>query len=219
MPKLKFALQAHQANAARHAAKVQAAERAAETYKSKSHPGTKKKRLNDLKSALNGPSSSTASSSTPLSNGVDSKGKAKAGPTRKPTIPFDGSDTILLLGEANFSFAASLLLPPHEFSGCQICATSYDSEEVCYEKYADARELVGRLRGAGVKVLFGVDAGDLPKEITGSKARVKGKKRMLEELDHGYRGDKEGGKWSRVVFNFPHAGESTIYLVRLQGSG
>jgi 25S rRNA (uracil2634-N3)-methyltransferase len=103
------------------------------------------------------------------------------------TIPFARDDTILLLGEANFSFSHSLLLPPHSHPAHQICATSYDSETVCYEKYPDAKGLVGELRELGVKVGFGVDAGEL-----GKSWKVVGK----------------GKRWSRVIFNFPHVGGS-----------
>lgn len=212
MPKLKLALQAHQAQAARHAAAVKAKERAAETYGAKkngsgSGSSKKKQRLNELKSALHGPSTSGSAPSTSQSAVPSGKGKEKA-VSRRPTIPFDKTDTILLLGEANFSFAHSLLLPPHDLVGCMICATSYDSEQVCYEKYTDARELVATLRSKGVKVLFNVDAGDLPKEITGNRGKGKRKKRLYEMGDFA-EGDEEGGsgRWSRVIFNFPHAGE------------
>lgn len=109
--------------------------------------------------------------------------------TKSPrrTIPFARDDTILLLGEANFSFSHSLLQPPHSHPAHQICATSYDSETVCYEKYPDAKGLVEDLRRLGVKVGFGVDAGEL-----GKSWKVVGK----------------GKRWSRVIFNFPHVGRS-----------
>lgn len=112
--------------------------------------------------------------------------EARTKPPRR-TIPFARDDTILLLGEANFSFSHSLLQPPHSHPAHQICATSYDSETVCYEKYPDAKGLVEDLRELGVKVGFGVDAGEL-----GKSWKVVGK----------------GKRWSRVIFNFPHVGGS-----------
>jgi 25S rRNA (uracil2634-N3)-methyltransferase len=119
---------------------------------------------------------------------VAAKGKGKEiVPPRHPTIPFRPTDNILLIGEGNFSFARALVsdaptqlehLPPKN-----ITATSYDTEQECYDKYPEAVEIVQGLKAAGVKVLFGIDATQLSKV-----AAFKGK------------------KWDRIVWNFPHAG-------------
>ncbi|TFK26742.1 hypothetical protein FA15DRAFT_702497 [Coprinopsis marcescibilis] len=121
------------------------------------------------------------------SNAVPSSASSSA--TRKPTIPFSPNDRILLIGEGNFSFARALVLnPPSEeldsLPPQNVTATAYDSEEVCYEKYDDAREIVKELREGGVQILFGVDATRLNRE-----AALKGK------------------EWDRIVWNFPHAGK------------
>ncbi|OCB87100.1 hypothetical protein A7U60_g5835 [Sanghuangporus baumii] len=120
----------------------------------------------------------SASNSTSSRNTPGSKGKS--------TVPFRPTDTILLIGEGNFSFARALLshsslqyLPPNN-----VTATSYDSEETCYNKYPDARQIVEDLRRRGVEVLFSVDATALE--------RCKPLKRR---------------RWDRVVWNFPHAGK------------
>ncbi|ORY29313.1 hypothetical protein BCR39DRAFT_173351 [Naematelia encephala] len=137
----------------------------------------------DTENHLNDSTKSLTSSSLPSTS---------SSAHRKATIPFDKTDTILLLGEANFSFAHSLILAPHSIPPHQICATSYDSEQVCWEKYRDAKGHVEALKAAGARVEFGIDAGEL-----GSKGKAKGKGK----------GSIEGGmKWSRVVFNFPHVG-------------
>ncbi|KAK4689394.1 25S rRNA (uracil2634-N3)-methyltransferase, partial [Tremellales sp. Uapishka_1] len=112
------------------------------------------------------------------------KGKRTQNHSERVVIPFDKFDSVLLIGEANFSFALSLLSPPHNLYPQQILATSYDSEDVCYDKYPDAVEIVKSLRRGGVKVEFGIDCTVLEKH------KVIGK----------------GGRWSRVIFNFPHAG-------------
>ncbi|WVF67280.1 hypothetical protein IAT40_002029 [Kwoniella sp. CBS 6097] len=114
------------------------------------------------------------------SSSESSKGKAK----NLGTNPFDRTDTILLLGEGNFSFSHSLLLPPHNIPPYQILATAYDSQEITYRKYPDAQRFVDTLREKGARVEFGVDAGLL------EKCKAVGK----------------GRKWSKVVFNFPHVG-------------
>jgi len=196
--RLKSALASHQAQAKRHALETKAKERAAAQKSQKGGPGagpSKKQRPN--RPTLNPtPLSSLTSTHTPSSiAAASSSAVADAAPARKAktVIPFDKLDTILLLGEANFSYALSLLKPPHNLSGHMICATSYDSEEVCYKKYSDAKGMVEELRSGGVRVVFGVDAGDLPGSVVG-KGKEKGK----------------GGRWSRVIFNFPHAGKSRL---------
>lgn len=146
--------------------------------------------------AISGAGAGAASTSTRENNDrgtAGSKGKAKAkanggaiahpsGPGR--IIPFDPTDTLLLLGEANFSFSLSVVTA-HRFPPSRMLSTSYDPEAICYRKYPDGAANVAELRKRGVRVEFGVDAGDL------AKCKSVGK----------------GGGWSRVVFNFPHAGE------------
>ena len=92
---------------------------------------------------------------------IKSKGKGKA-PARRPTIPFRATDTILLIGEGNFSFARALVVDAPgdlaQLPASNVTATAYDSEEECYAKYPDAEAIVTDLRERGVHVLFGVDA-------------------------------------------------------------
>ena len=136
--------------------------------------------------AKKNPHQSKAASS-PFRSGKE-KGKATVPPPRRITIPFRPTDRILLIGEGNFSFARALFheappeleyLPPKN-----VTATAYDSEEVCYDKYPDAKDIVHLLRDKGVEVLFGVDG------------------TRLERV-----GSLKGRRWDRVVWNFPHAGE------------
>ncbi|KAG5721890.1 UPF0617 protein [Termitomyces sp. T112] len=127
------------------------------------------------------------SKGAPPSNNLN-KGKEKATPAPRTTIPFLSKDTILLIGEGNFSFARALLCdPPAELRDLpprNLTATAYDTEDECYNKYADAREIVTYLRQRGAQVLFGVDATKLEKI-----ASLKGR------------------RWDRIVWNFPHAGK------------
>jgi 25S rRNA (uracil2634-N3)-methyltransferase len=113
-----------------------------------------------------------------------SKKKQGTNPNQLPVVPFTITDTILLLGEANFSYSLSLI-KHHSIPSHQMLATSYDTERECYLKYPDGEANVKALREAGVKVEFKVDAGNL------EKCKAVGK-----------------GRWSRVIFNFPHAGMS-----------
>lgn len=130
----------------------------------------------------------------PSSKSQKKKKAQQAHANQLPIVPFDKSDTILLLGEANFSYTRSLLSPPHSMPPHQLLATSYDTERECFLKYPDGEAIVTDLRARGVKVEFKVDAGNL------EKCKAVGK-----------------GRWSKVIFNFPHAGEF-LFLRRLHPS-
>ncbi|NXS33418.1 FDXA1 protein, partial [Pomatostomus ruficeps] len=85
---------------------------------------------------------------------------------------------VLLLGEGNFSFAASLCGAP----GTQVVATCYESEEEAAGRGGAARS-IRRLRDSGAEVVFSVDC-----------AKLK---------EHFPPGERE---FDRVYFNFPHCG-------------
>lgn len=190
MPKLKAALASQQHSVAKLAARkrAQAAEDAKRASIKASVDGVKKgkKRAKAAASKM---------ANEAKSEGLEQITKSKA-KKKPPTIPFDKQDTILLLGEANFSFSLSLLREPHNLPAHQILATVYDSERTTLEKYPDAAENIRLLKEEGVKVEFGVDAGAL------EKCKAVGK----------------GRRWSRVIFNFPHVGTCAIYLPILRYS-
>lgn len=190
MPKLKAALASQQHSVAKLAARkrAQAAEDAKRASIKASVDGVKKgkKRAKAAASKM---------ANEAKSEGLEQITKSKA-KKKPPTIPFDKQDTILLLGEANFSFSLSLLREPHNLPAHQILATVYDSERITLEKYPDAAENIRLLKEEGVRVEFGVDAGAL------EKCKAVGK----------------GRRWSRVIFNFPHVGTCAIYLPILRYS-
>lgn len=115
------------------------------------------------------------------------KEKATASSGPRPTVPFHPWDKIMLIGEGNFSFARSLVLDPpavlQDLPPNNITATAYDSEEECYSKYPESKEIVSFIRSKGVEVIFGVDGTRLEKH-----SKLKGR------------------RWDRIVWNFPHAG-------------
>ncbi|TFK56889.1 hypothetical protein OE88DRAFT_1690155 [Heliocybe sulcata] len=117
-----------------------------------------------------------------------SKGKSKVNQHSPATIPFSPEDTILLVGEGNFSFAHALVVTPPtvlEFLPAKnVTATAYDSEEQCYGKYPECRDIVAALRDKGAELLFSVDATKLEK-----CSALKGR------------------RFDRIVWNFPHAGK------------
>ncbi|EIM20259.1 hypothetical protein WALSEDRAFT_40243 [Wallemia mellicola CBS 633.66] len=107
------------------------------------------------------------------------KGKLSAKPDK---IPFREDDTVLLVGEGNFSFTLSLVVD-HQFEPGQLTSTAIDTEEEAYAKYDDCREIVDTLKSKGVRVLFQVDATRLDK---------------CKELN--------GMKFNKIYFGFPHLG-------------
>ncbi|ORZ37636.1 hypothetical protein BCR44DRAFT_39563 [Catenaria anguillulae PL171] len=105
-----------------------------------------------------------------------------AGSKRKDIIPYTLSDSILLVGEGNFSFAlglASLL-----GTGANILATAYDSKQVVVDKYADAAAIIQDFESTFEgQCMYDVDATKLDK-CTGIKGKA----------------------FDKIVFNFPHVG-------------
>jgi 25S rRNA (uracil2634-N3)-methyltransferase len=112
-------------------------------------------------------------------------GKVKTREQQIP-FPFGPNDHLLLIGEGNFSFAMALCKHPKllRLPAANITATTLDTEEVCIQKYPDAREILKELRGKGVNVLFEVDGANL-EQCSALKNKT----------------------WNRIVWNFPHIGQ------------
>ncbi|KAM1032312.1 hypothetical protein ACFX2I_035908 [Malus domestica] len=99
----------------------------------------------------------------------------------KRIMHYSSSQKILLVGEGNFSFAASLATAFG--SANNIVATSLDSKESFMGKYPDAVRTLKTLKGKGCVVLHEVDVNTM--------------------RQHPLLADK---LFDRIVFNFPHAG-------------
>lgn len=206
---LKNALAAHQEKKAvkAHEEKVKEAQKAKEASIKASASGSKKraKQLGRAAASLGGRHGTASNGSTDGKAELATEGVAastEAGPstavsnegTRRSTYPFQPQDTILLLGEGDFSFTLSLLSPPHNHSARRILATSFESSlEQCSAKYPKAKQNVEAIRalagGRQDSVRFGVDAGDL--------MRDKIIRRWVSET---------GGGFTKVWFGFPHVG-------------
>lgn len=94
-------------------------------------------------------------------------------------MPYSTKQTILLVGEGNFSFASALATKLE--SGEKITATVFDSEDVMKEKYTDAHEFRDAFKEMDGKCIYSVDATELH--------NIKAFKTTLFDV---------------VVFNFPH---------------
>jgi 25S rRNA (uracil2634-N3)-methyltransferase len=211
MPKLKSALGAYQGDAARRAAAAKHAENKAKMAKEAKHSVAEKRALKrqrrareeqtralEAKEAEARARREAAQLATEVGHDSDNdddeeeeaetdarQAELAAKALARATVAIAPDDTVLLLGEANFSFARALV-EGRGHAGHLVCATAYDSEKEALDKYPDAAENVAALRARGARVAFGVDAGALDKSH-----KVVGK----------------GPRWSRVVFNFPHVGK------------
>ena len=96
-------------------------------------------------------------------------------------LPFSNSSSILVLGDGNFSYSASLCKIIGHASN--IISTCYDSEAILKEKYPDCEEHIQTIESLAGTVLFGIDATCLEK---------------CKEL--------KGRRFNRIIFNFPHTG-------------
>lgn len=125
-----------------------------------------------------------------------SKGAKKQHHSVKSLIPFASHETLLLVGEGDFSFALSivknLLIDPQN-----LIATSFDSEEEVIAKYPNARDNIDFLRGSGVNVFHLIDATDIPLTM---KIVNNNRRRTGIKLFTPYK------KLNHVMFNFPHTG-------------
>ncbi|KAL8710922.1 MAG: hypothetical protein Q9220_004521 [cf. Caloplaca sp. 1 TL-2023] len=131
----------------------------------------------------------------PKAPAASSKKKKNTHPVPPPTIPFNPSDRILLVGEGDFSFAYSLYT---RHSCRNLIATCYDDAKTLVEKYPQSTQYIRDLEGAALeaeeavlKVIYSVDATNLGKGRAGG-GKVVGK-----------------GGFEKVVFNFPHVGGLT----------
>lgn len=102
--------------------------------------------------------------------------------TQKDILPFTEEESILFVGEGNFSFACSLaeLFPSNAY---RMIATCYDSETQVKEKYEDAVQKINTIEDLGGTVLYEIDATKL------SSLKV-----------------FKNQRFDKIVFNFPHVG-------------
>ncbi|MCO5585043.1 hypothetical protein L7F22_038975 [Adiantum nelumboides] len=155
-------------------------------------------------SIKNGAGTNKKKKNEAVSNGKEAKEQNKhvinssTEKVKRPRINmFQQNETILLVGEGNFSFTKSLLQPPHNHSPSHIVATAFDNEKQCYQKYPDAENNVKEIRSIAGRediVLFGVDAGNL--------LAHKG----LQKVTKSIKSNTSPASWNKIVFNFPHVG-------------
>ncbi|RYP70840.1 hypothetical protein DL771_005215 [Monosporascus sp. 5C6A] len=141
-------------------------------------------------------SSTTGKAKKPGSaSGATAKQQQKAGPVSQqhaePVIPFSPEDKILLVGDGDLSFGASLV--EHHYCADVTATVLEKSPEELAEKYPQAPENIAKIEAeGGSRVLFGVDGTTM--------------KPFAENRKKGKDGGGSVGVMDRIIFNFPHVG-------------
>ncbi|ERT02042.1 hypothetical protein HMPREF1624_00338 [Sporothrix schenckii ATCC 58251] len=126
-------------------------------------------------------------------------------PLPPPTIPFHPEDdAILLVGEGDLSFAASLA----EHHNClRLTATVLEeSAEALAAKYPQAAANAERIAAADGKVLYNVDAKTMGPYTSRSKKDKDGKDGKDSKDGRDAKNKYKEGIFDRILFNFPHIG-------------
>lgn len=128
--------------------------------------------------------------------------------SRRINQPFKDGETVLFVGEGNFSFALAFARRFPASAKVSV-ATSYDKREDAIKKYSDLEGILDQVRQhhrfpafvltdevtqleeAGMIILFGVDA------------QVLGQCKDLKKY-----AKTESDRFHKIVFNFPHVGRS-----------
>jgi 25S rRNA (uracil2634-N3)-methyltransferase len=153
------------------------------------HGNTAKPRTHNLQSQ--------SQSAKQRSNLSAAKGKAHAQAQHTaPIIPFNADDRILLIGEADLSFARSLI---EHHSCAHVTATVLEKDvEELGGKYPHVIENITVVEKEGGELVYGVDAMKMGAWTEGGK---------------GASSQRVGGM-DKVVFNFPHVGGKSTDINR-----
>ncbi|ORY70081.1 uncharacterized protein BCR38DRAFT_420957 [Pseudomassariella vexata] len=103
----------------------------------------------------------------------------------EPIIPFAPEDKILLVGEGDLSFAASLI--EHHYCADVTATVLEKSLEELSEKYPHVEENIARIEAEDGKIIYNIDA---------TKMGPFGVKKDRDTV----------GNMDRIIFNFPHVG-------------
>ncbi|KAK4249865.1 hypothetical protein C7999DRAFT_12287 [Corynascus novoguineensis] len=159
----------------------------------------KKAKNNNSKSTFaSKPSATRPGSGPPAAKKQKTNNKAKNAPQQRnqqPTIPFSPSDPILLVGEGDLSFAASLIT----HHGCtNVTATvlepNFTELSAKYPHVSANTAVIESPRRPNCRLLYGIDARKLPPFTT----------RRNNNKSSG--NEPPVGAMKRIIFNFPHTG-------------
>ncbi|KAI2642599.1 hypothetical protein GGS21DRAFT_498715 [Xylaria nigripes] len=118
----------------------------------------------------------------------------------EPTIPFSPEDKILLVGDGDLSFAASLV--EHHYCADVTATVLEKSRDELLEKYPHAADNIAKVEAEDdCRVLFGVDATKMAPFVS-----KPGRSSGLGSDGAADANASSQGVMDRVFFNFPHVG-------------
>ncbi|KAI0481725.1 hypothetical protein F4859DRAFT_431903 [Xylaria cf. heliscus] len=128
----------------------------------------------------------------------------------EPTIPFNPEDKILLVGDGDLSFAASLV--EHHYCADVTATVLEKSREELLEKYPHAADNIAKVEAEeGCRVLFNMDATKMSPFTTkpgrsSSSSSNKASSSERSETATATATATAVGVMDRIIFNFPHVG-------------
>lgn len=132
-----------------------------------------------------------------------SKHKKSNGPqqqNQKPTIPFSPTDSILLIGEGDLSFAASLITH-HRCTNVTATVLEKDLAELSAKYPHVAANIAPIEQSPNSRLLYGIDARKLP-PFTAKPPKSSSSSSSTAMANPG----TPTGTMKRIMFNFPHTG-------------
>ncbi|KAH6850002.1 hypothetical protein B0I37DRAFT_427852 [Chaetomium sp. MPI-CAGE-AT-0009] len=135
---------------------------------------------------------------TTTTTGTNKTGNGPQQQNQKPTIPFSPSDSILLIGEGDLSFAASLITH-HRCTNVTATVLEKDLAELS-AKYPHVPANISVIEDPSrpsCRLLYGIDARKLPPFTT---------KPISKPHHHPSQHTTPTGTMKRIIFNFPHTG-------------
>ncbi|KAK3302395.1 uncharacterized protein B0T15DRAFT_422464, partial [Chaetomium strumarium] len=117
---------------------------------------------------------------------------------QKPTIPFSPADSILLVGEGDLSFAASLIAH-HKCTDVTATVLEKDFAELSakYPHVSSNIAVIDNPFNPNCRLLYGIDARKLHPPFTTSTTTTTSNKENKQQRQ---------GAMKRIIFNFPHTG-------------
>ena len=118
-------------------------------------------------------------------------------------VPYTVNDTILLVGEGNFSFARALVRR-YQGVATRLVATSYDTKEEVLSKYPEFPIVLEELEAAGVTIVYGVDCTALESNTTLQHAVHTMQQALASSSEQVSKTLQSMAVFDKIVFNFPH---------------
>ncbi|AEO68858.1 uncharacterized protein THITE_59487, partial [Thermothielavioides terrestris NRRL 8126] len=201
-----------------HAVKAVKQQQKAAAAGAKSGPGSDSGAKPGTKAGSGPPATKKQKTTTkPGNNNNSNNKKAHQQQNQKPTIPFSPTDSILLVGEGDLSFAASLITH-HHCTNVTATVLEKDFAELS-AKYPHVGANVAVIESPAhphCRLLYGIDATKLPAFTTKQQQKQQPPPPISQAQDHSPGQHHQHhptppaaattGAMQRIIFNFPHTG-------------